>query len=530
VTDNDDLLTLPVDDDGIRDEAGASADRGAEAAGASGAAGGRSAGRNPMSVHGSELVSLSSEARLATALLLQAQALEGMRQAHSDLLSRLDAGGGGGARRSEELQSALKEVQQAQQQALGQLTRARHRASQRTAMFGALLVCGALAAAWLVQSSRSDMSRALDDTRTELAASAAADRTELEASLAAAMAASGSRQVAMLEELISGMRGSEAQLRDLLDKAIVERDEARQLLAGKALVATDLEARLAAAQQGNDALEQELERTSDERNRQIGEASRLREQVADRDRRLGELVDTISKVRTDLEARAAAPDGRIVSTDMHPGAFAVQLTAALHGSGAKHASVLEAGPVSDGALTGLLVMLGGAEGAPGQVMSAEHGRLLVESGRALLRLETLQASGSNTPASHQDIELPALDAAAWRALGLNVPAGFVPIPRVAAALDALLVSNGYRVIQLQSFDGLTLGGLELRQEDSRGQWLRTLKAARGEVLPIGPELALEEGSILIGSDDRPFFQGQCRVPLPGADYGAWLASTASDSP
>ncbi len=530
MTDSDDLLTLQVDgddgDDG-RQDAGAPSARRVEASDTSGATGGRSTARSPVGLSGSELVTLSSEARLATALLLQAQALEGMRQAHSDLLSRLDAGGG--ARRSEELHSALREVQQVQQQTLGQLARARHRASQRTAMFVALLVLGALAAGWLVQSSRADVSRAVADARAELVGKAAADRADLETSLKAAMTATASQQDAMLEELVAGLRGNEAQLRDRLDRTSTERDEARAQLAGKHQEVAGLQSELVAETQGRDSMELELHKTRDERNRQIGEASRLREQLIDRDRQLEELTNTISKVRTDMEARAAAPDGRIVNSAIHPESFAGRLTTALRGSGAKEATVLEAGPVVDGALTGVLVMLGGSDSVSGRVVRAETARLLVERGMALLRLESVQEPDRETPTASLDVALPELDPAAWRALGLEAPGDFVPISKVSEALGALLSPQGYVVVRLESFDGLTLGGLELRQEDTRGTCLRTLMAATGEVRPVGPELALEGGSILVGDDARPFFQGQCRVPLPGADYGAWLAATRSDS-
>jgi len=165
-----------------------------------------------------------------------------------------------------------------------------------------------------------------------------------------------------------------------------------------------------------------------------------------------------------------------------------------------------------------------------RVLAAARGSLLAVEGRAVLRLSEVRERDRQEVLSSVDIELPDLDPEAWRALGVTPPAGFTPVPQVAAALDALLAPHGYTVVGLGSFDGVTLGDVVLRQEDSQGTVLRTLKAARAEVLPVGPELVLQSGTITIAGDERPFFQDECRVPLPGCDFGQWLAAIASPSP
>ncbi|HTE05199.1 MAG TPA: hypothetical protein VK824_03305 [Planctomycetota bacterium] len=514
--------------DGDDQPGGATSGAPAGAAGAAGASASEGAarvpaptesGRHPLAAVGGELVALSSEARLATALLLQAQALEGMRQAHGDLQRRLDDGArdGSGARRTvDELQAALREVQEGQRAALGQLARARRRASRRAALLAGALIVATLGLAWVVQSSREQLGREIESVRAAAGAPAAA------------AAADGG--------------GTEALLREELRRAGAERDDARAELARRSEALTALhaelagrselvvaaQAELASAQRKQDDLQQQLVKTRDDRNRQIGEAGRLREQVADRDRQLTQFAETMNGLRADLDARKAAPAGRIVTATGEPGALPVRVTAALHGSGAESASVLESGPVADGALTDVLVLFAGAPGGSSRVVRAGRASLLVEQGRALLRLEHVVSPQGGQPAASEDIVLPALQADAWRALGLAVPAGFVPIPAIAAALGELLGPHGYRVVHLDSFDGVSLGGLELRQEDSRGELLRTLTAARAEVLPVGPELALQDGSIRVGDDVRPFFRGECRVPLPGADFGAWLASVTAE--
>jgi hypothetical protein len=483
VSEGADPLSLPVEGSGAREDA----ERGVPGVTAA------DAGRGP-ATPGAELVALSSDGRLATALLLQAQALDGIRQAHAEMLRRLDDGGGGALRRSvEELHSTLENLEQMQRQTVSQLARARRRARRRTLLLAASLLVALGGVAWFVHA---ELDGVLGDLR------AGADRAGLQESLATALERSHGER-AGLSTALTGTERTVATLRE----------------------------ELAAAEQSGEQLEAELHRTRDERNQHIGESTRLREQVLERDRRLEELTRSIGALREEQVVRAAAPDGRIVATEGNPGSLAVRATQALHGSGAAGAQVLEAVAVIDGALTGLLLRLAPATGdGAARVVTVERATLATDGGRAVLRLWGVRESDGQELRASEDLELPALAPEAWLALGVLPPAGYTPVPRVMAALDALLAPHGARVVRLRSFDGALLGELEVRLEDGQGVLLRTLKAASGEVLAVGPELVLRDGTITIEGDERPFFRGEFRLPLPGGDYGRWLSAIASPGP
>ncbi|MHC4846719.1 MAG: hypothetical protein ACYTCU_11250, partial [Planctomycetota bacterium] len=263
-----------------------------------------------------------------------------------------------------------------------------------------------------------------------------------------------------------------------------------------------------------------------ERNRQIGENARLVEQVMDSERRLQELSQTVADLRTAQPVAAPPPVAAaiIASPPMAADGLAGRLTAALRSSGVTDLVIVEVGAVSGGALQDVLLRQTDADGVEAAVLQAGVARIVIEGGIARLRLDPVREQGAAQD-SVMDVPLPALQAAAWRAQGVTVPGGFVPLPQVMTALDVLLSGQGWRVTRLESYDGDVLGGLELVQEDENGIVLRSIQADSGFVLPTGPQLELRDGSIRIGDDERPFYRGVFLLPLPGSDYGGWLVAT-----
>jgi hypothetical protein len=91
------------------------------------------------------------------------------------------------------------------------------------------------------------------------------------------------------------------------------------------------------------------------------------------------------------------------------------------------------------------------------------------------------------------------------------------------ALDGLLLPHGWKVAALAGFADGALLGLQLEQRDGEGRLLRALHAASGLVLP-GPLLELRDGTLSVGADERAFFQGVYRLPLPAGDLAGWQAA------
>ena len=90
------------------------------------------------------------------------------------------------------------------------------------------------------------------------------------------------------------------------------------------------------------------------------------------------------------------------------------------------------------------------------------------------------------------------------------------------ALEVLLAPLPYSVEGLGGWDGDALHDLELVERDETGAELARYRAARAELLPVGPTLLLSEGSKLVGGSERPFWQGRLRLVLSGASYGSFL--------
>ncbi len=503
---SDDILSLP--------RRGESAAQGP--GGASSAAGPVAQASSPGGLRHPELLGLSSEARLATALLLQAQALDGLHRAHVDVLSRLDDGPA-----VAELRQGIDELRR---DLVARLAREQRRVRRRRLIGGVLAVLGIAVAAVVVIVDRQHLGAALDELRLAVAGGTPVPRAEIEDAVAVALQRASADQAAALGEIGRTLDRSVSQARAEIDRLGAERDGLQRDVAtarGEAQALRDSQARQ----------EQDLAATRDERNRQIGENALLRQQLMDRDRRLDEVGVTLESVRADQAARAGPPTASISTSPTGQQGLPARASAALRASGAEETRVLEAGGVEGGELRDVVVARPGRDPAEPRLVTAASAALVSQGGRAFLRLRSAVTAGAEaTEPADEDVELPALDADAWRALGLALPADLVPLPRVQDALGELLAPFGYRVTGLGSFDGQRFGGLELRQDAADGFPARTLRAAEGTLLPVGPELELHDGTIATGDDVRPFFHGVYRLPLPGADYGVWLARLAGPGP
>jgi len=514
VTDIDDLLTLPIEDD---DDESA----GRQAPGQS-----APAGFDP--VVSTELVALSSsEARLATALLMQAQALEGMRREQSDLLKRIEGGPSRAAlvRSLGQVEAALKQVARLQQKARGQISRTRRRSTRLTASLLILTLGLAGAVGWMAWTIQRDLPESLSTIESRLAAAEATRADDIERAVSAAVAGVTSSHGEALASIASRLDGEQQRMLGELSVLKGQNDTTRDALDESRTENAGLKSQLETLVASQAEMDSQLGEVRQERNRQIGESARLVSQVLEGEHRLQELSLTVADLRLAQPAVVAPVASAIIASPASaPDGMAGRLTGALRSSGVSDLTVLEVGSISDGALHDLLLRQTFADGGEALVLQAGLARIVIERGIARLRLDPVREQGAEQD-SVMDVPLPALQASAWRDAGVTVPGGFVPLPQVMSALDLLLTGAGWRATRLESFDGDVLGGLELVQEDENGNVRRSIRASSGFVLPTGPELELRDGSIRIGEDDRPFYRGVFLLPLPGSDYGGWLAAT-----
>jgi hypothetical protein len=434
-----------------------------------------------------------SEAQLTAALVMQAQALDAMRRAHSDLLLRLEQGPEREALASalEDLRAATERVREGQERAARRMSRSR----RRFALAGALAVLVAVGSALAVSWSAQRM----------LAGSAERDQDRRQQSEA-------------LAGLASRLDAQEAELRRRADEADAAREAAEQALADVRDGANAVNAELAETRRDRDAQKARADREREQHLSALGDSARLRDQLQERDERLTDLGHTLADLQ---QGRSIPPATGIVASSANAAGLAARLTLALRNSGARGVAVVEAGGVQDGAITGLLVVHEATDDAPSSALRAERGEIAVQDGRAVLLL----SSAGQTP---QSVPLPDLDRSAWRQAGLNLPATAVSAAHLATALGALLEPQGWSVAELAGWDGESLRGLRLEQREPSGKLARVLRAERGTVL-TGPELELKDGSLRVGDDERGFYSGVYRLPLAGADLNPWLATLQAES-
>jgi hypothetical protein len=462
--------------------------------------------------HDDELVPLQpvpppSDPALPAALLLHAQALEGMRRAHAELLARLDHGAENKAlvRALQELRDATERVGAAQTRAARRLTRTRRRLVALGLGLALLAGAGAALAGWAAREAR----RADDASRDELRAAIANLSTRLDQ--------------------------SEAELQGRLDGATAGRETALHQLADTRHELEALTTRAGELQRQQDELAAKAAHEHDQRLTELGEAAHVRAQLLESEQRFAGLQAAIAGVATARGEPAhgepapaqAEPAPAIVTTASAMLNLARRATTVLHASGAPDVALVEVQSVSQGALAGLLVKFEDPDGGPARVLRAATGDIVVDRGRTGLRLLDV-ATADGQPAPAELVPLPTLDRAAWEALGVVVPGDAASSSRLAKALGALVEPQGWHVAELRGCDAGTLVGLRLQQQDADGRVTRELRAERG-VLGPGEVLELSDGTLKVGADERPFYQNVYRLPLPGADLGAWRAALAAEA-
>ncbi|MHC5210785.1 MAG: hypothetical protein ACYTG2_08720 [Planctomycetota bacterium] len=449
---------------------------------------------------------LSSDEQLATALLLQARALE------RSLADRGQAGSGK-VLRSQELVSLLRRAERARAEQAEASARRERRLLRIT--YAALLaaVLGGGSAVWIAVEGRNDVGR----ERAGLAAQdRAAESRRLEEVVGAAVGQAVEERLASHEELERSLTEAE---RRALDARAEQRTTQQALEALKA-EHVELAGSLATRAASEAALEAELAAARDSRLEQIGENARLVEKVLESDRQISELQAALAGLRgaaADGLARPAAP----LVTGRTPGGalgLAARVGEALRTSGVAHVQVVEAVGPQEGSLTGVMLILSDDLGAQ-RVVEAARAELAADERGLHLLCSDLGGVADQT----LSIALPDPDLAAWDALGLLLPPGYEERTAVVAALGVVVQPHGWSVSGLQDWDGETLWGLELRRPEPGGGE-SVVRATRATLSPVGPELFLAEGSITTRGDERPFYEGVYRIALPGSDYGRWLAT------
>lgn len=461
---------------------------------------------------------LSPDAQLATALLLQARALERSLAGRSRPGPVLD---------SHEVAALLRRAERARAERAEAAARRERRLLLAAGACLLAAVLGTGGAVWIALDGPADGRVPADAVATagpdaDPAAAAAADDDDGRHRIEAVVTAAVGRA---LDEGLASQRGVEQALTEAQHRAADAERALHALRAEHGQLADTLAARDAAEQ----ALCSELTSIRDDRLDQIGQNARLTEQVLERDRRIAKLQSALAELREAAAAGLARPAGTIVTRTASDGAtsLAALVSEALRRSGAPAVQVAEAAGPRDGALVDLLLILDEHEGES-RVVEAARARLASDGRGLQLLCSEAGAPGGAAPGAFS-IELPSPDLAAWQALGLPLPAGYLERSAVVAALALVVEPHGWSVGALQGWDGSALVGLELRR-DEPGGGERLVRAARASLSPVGPELVLEDGSIAVRGDERPFYGGVHRIALPGSDYGCWLASVTSIVP
>jgi len=290
-----------------------------------------------------------------------------------------------------------------------------------------------------------------------------------------------------------------------------------------------------------------MEAARDERNKQLGESARLRQELIAQQLRFDELTKAVeaARLRSDALAEGAAADGlpaievgapvagrgSEVGTASDalladPAVGGPSLVSALNGAlarcGLRDLQLVEVGRARAEQLDDLLVIEYDRVTGRSEIYPADHARLVAASGVVQLELSLVGPQGE--PAEVRSHALPQWDAQAWEGCVLQPPKAFLPVAEVEESLRRLLASHHYELVSLGGYEGGVLRDVVVHLVDSQGAVLLTYVAQRGEVLEEGPELLLRDGSVLEDGVERPFWRGQSRLPLPGSSYADWQRS------
>ncbi len=469
-----------------------------------------------------DIENMSPEARLATALVMQAQALEGMRRTQDDLMRRVSAGGGGVddslVDSIDRFHDRLDDVRDGQRSASREVRRMRRRSRMQLAVaVGSLVVVLGVAFWWLagVVADGGDN----DELLVALQAAQVQQEEAVTDALQQSTALTEERLKSERQTLLAGLR-TDLDHRDELVRAqlsalTAERDHLAERLTGAEVKAADLTARIVGLTGDLSAAEHEIAGLRDERLSHLGEMTRLRNKTLEQELQREELLATLEELRL---RSVVVPVSAVVGVSSDSGfeSLAERLNAVLASGGAAAARFAEAGAVREGAVREVIMVRLDAEGLPLDSVSGD--RAVVVGGPEGPRLEVWVDAPVSAVVLSMDLADADLSALALE--GLDVPAAVVSLEGMRSAFGQLLALHDHRLLELGGRDGPALLDVVIEGEGRR------LWAARAEVSPEGPTLVLTDGESVIGGESRPFFRGVMRLPLPRADFGAWQAALA----
>lgn len=262
-------------------------------------------------------------------------------------------------------------------------------------------------------------------------------------------------------------------------------------------------------------LDRERQRSADlrtERNRFVGEVARLRTDLVAAEQRFAAFTEVGL-----MQPEAALIEAPVVSRTSERDASAemLGLNAALESGGVRSVRVIEFGAKSDGGLQEVLLHRVDLPTGERGVETWESLALEARDGELVLRL---------SDEGREDVVLP-MQLAGAEALSrtpLRVPPSLLRLATAREALAGLFRGQDLEIVRIGGFENGTLLDLELR--DLRGGSSgepQQLRAARGRVLEVGPTLLLQEGTLTVDGAERPFWRGEYRRALSGADVGSY---------
>ena len=410
-----------------------------------------------------------------------ARALEGVRRLHLDLAQRLEAGDVL-RQRVDTVADRVEQLRLEQDRLVRQVRHGRSGLLRTLVTSAAVLVLGVAGGAWLWHAEGDELAPALG---LEPPAAGAPMTAGVGVGVGVAPGASGDPA----PSAPAGPPLADVERQELLDQVARAEDSVRS--------------------------------AREERNRQMGENARLRQQLLEKDLRFDEYVKTVELAQADAARRVdpgvstSRTSERLAGLEEVP--LVTRLNDAMFAAGLRTLQLVEAGAVAHHRVEDLLLMehdrqTGGSEILPARAAWLREGQGVVE-----LVVERTEGDG----VSHEAHRLPVWDPAHWEGTGLALDTDFLPVGDVAQALNRLLARQSYRLVGLGGFEDGELRDVVVSQVDPDGTVLLTYVAARGEVVREGPELLLHDGYVEEDGEERPFWRGTSRLPLPGADFVAW---------
>jgi len=261
-----------------------------------------------------------------------------------------------------------------------------------------------------------------------------------------------------------------------------------------------------------------------ERNQHLQDSLRLRERLAESERRLSDLTIGLGEIASRKVERSKPVVSVSRTKDRQLQSHPARLVSdALAASAVTDFSIVEYGFVEAGVLHDVLMARLDARGVPTAAEHFDRAHLQMRLGVVELVFER-DAGAEDDAAFNEAMPMPAADLAAWAAVGLAVEEGLVPVARASEALAAVLEGQ---LLELSSLGGYFEGrfhDLVLVERDGRGVISRTWTAALAELLPVGPTLVLEDGHLEEDGVQRPFWKGRTRLVLEGALYDTFLGT------